>query len=72
MKKLLKQYGLNSDMQYFEIIVESFLSGQIKQSQEQFNAMSKDYKKAFVKSSLTNWGSGLSQTNILKYFFELI
>ena len=69
MKKLLKEYRLNSDMQYFEIIVESYLNGQLAQAKEQFNAMSKDYKKRFV---LTFWQNGITQNQILIFFFPLI
>ena len=72
MKKLLKTYSLNSDQQYFEIIVESYINGQLSQAREQFNAMSKDYKKQFVKSSLTFWQNGLTQNQILNFFFPLI
>ena len=72
MKKLLKTYSLNSDQQYFEIIVESYINGQLAQAIEQFNAMSKDYKKQFVKSSLTFWQNGLTQNQILNFFFPLI
>ena len=72
MKKLLKIYSLNSDQQYFEIIVESYINGQTSQAKEQFNAMSKDYKKQFVKSSLTFWQNGLTQNQILNFFFPLI
>ena len=72
MKKLLKTYSLNSDQQYFEIIVESYINGQLAQAREQFNAMSKYYKKQFVKSSLTFWQNGLTQNQILNFFFPLI
>ena len=72
MKKLLKTYSLNSDQQYFEIIVESYINGQLAQAREQFNAMSKEYKKQFVKSSLTFWQNGLNQNQILNFFFPLI
>ena len=72
MKKLLKIYSLNSDQQYFEIIVESYINGQLAQAREQFNAMSKEYKKQFVKSSLTFWQNGLTQNQILNFFFPLI
>ena len=72
MKKLLKTYSLNSDQQYFEIIVESYINGQLAQAKEQFNAMSKEYKKQFVKSSLTFWCNGLTQNQILNFFFPLI
>ena len=72
MKKILKTYSLNSDQQYFEIIVESYINGQFSQAKEQFNAMSKEYKKQFVKSSLTFWQNGLTQNQILNFFFPLI
>lgn len=65
MKKLLKEYNLFSDMQYFEIIADSFLNGQIAQAKNQFSAMSKQYRKDFVKSALTFWGSGISEKNII-------
>jgi hypothetical protein len=56
MKKLLKEYGLNSDMQYFELIAESFLNGQRSQAIEQFKAMPKSYKIAMLKTlSSGNW-----------------
>lgn len=72
MKKLLKEYGLNSDMQYFEIIVESYLNGQVIQAKEQFNAMTKEYKKSFIKTSILYWDNGLSVEQILNFFFPLI
>ena len=46
MKKLLKIYSFFSDMQYFEMIVESVVNGQRTQAKEQFNAMPKENKKA--------------------------
>lgn len=60
MKKLLTQYRLNSDMQYFEIIVESFVNGQTAQAFDQFKAMSKDYRKTFIKAAIGHWHSGLN------------
>lgn len=64
MKKLLKECQLNSDMQYFEMIAESFINGQITQAKEQFKAMPKKYRKSFIKSVNGNWQSGLSRQNI--------
>lgn len=56
-EKLLKQYGFNSDMQYFEMIRESLLNGQRTQAKEQFNAMPKADRKIMVNSLvLGNWG----------------
>lgn len=72
MKKLLKEYRFNSDMQYFEMIIESFLNGNIKQSQEQFKAMPKADKKAFIKSSILYWNMGVTKENIFNYFFILL
>lgn len=61
MKKLLKQYEFNSDMQYFEMIIESVINGQRTQAKEQFNAMPKDNKKDFVKSIYGNCQTELTQ-----------
>ena len=66
MKKLLKQYGLNSDFSYFEMIVASYMNGQRTQAKNQFSVMTKEYKKSFIKSALTHWESGLSQRNIVE------
>ena len=63
MKKLLKEYGFNSDMQYFEMIVESVINGQRRQAMMQFTALSKENKKAFIKAIYGNWITGLSQDN---------
>jgi len=60
MKKLLKIYGFNSDMQYFEMIVESVINGQRTQAKNQFKAMPKDYRKLFIKNIFGNWNTGLS------------
>lgn len=60
MKKLLKLYSLNSDMQYFEMIVESVINGQRTQAKEQFKAMPKDAQKAFLRAIFGEWDSGLS------------
>jgi len=64
MKKLLKTYGLKSDMQYFEMIVDSIINGQRTQAKEQFKAMPKDYRKQFINSCLGNWESGLSHQDL--------
>jgi len=64
MKKLLKTYGLNSDMQYFELIVESFINGQRKQANDQFRAMPRGCRKEFIISATTYWSSGLNQNQI--------
>lgn len=70
MKKLLKEYGLNSDMQYFEMIVESFINGQIVQGITQFEAMPHMIQISFIKAAtIGDWQSGLSK-NHLNYLFE--
>jgi hypothetical protein len=71
MKKLLKEYGFNSDMQYFEMIVTSVINGQRTQAKEQFNAMPKADKKAFVKSIFTSWSTGLNESD-KSIFIDLI
>lgn len=71
MKKLLKKYGFNSDMQYFEMIVESVINGQRSQAKQQFKAMPKQYRKDFLKSANGFWNSGLSESDI-EIFIDLI
>lgn len=63
MKKLLKDYGLNSDMQYFEMIVTSVINGQRTQAKEQFMAMPRKVRKAFIVSIYGNWGSVLDNSD---------
>lgn len=59
MKKLLKDYDLNSDMQYFEMIVLSVINGQRTQAKELFNDMPRKVRKAFIVSIYGNWNSEL-------------
>lgn len=69
MKKLLKDYGLNSDMQYFEMIVDSFHNGQFTQAYSQFEAMPKANKLNFLKSATVGgWNSGLGEHKIANLF----
>lgn len=61
MKRLLKIYGFNSDMQYFEMIAESFVNGQYSQAKEQFKALPKANKIQMLKDiCIGNWGINLS------------
>lgn len=64
MKKLLNEFGLLSDMQYFEMIAESFTNGQREQAIIQFKVMPRKNKKDMIKASLTHWQSGISQKDI--------
>jgi hypothetical protein len=64
MKKLLKQYDFNSDMQYFEMVIESFINGQRTQAITQFKALPVANRKEMVKAITGNWNSGLSQDQI--------
>ena len=71
MKKLLKDYGLNSDQQYFEIIVESVINGNRTQAREQFNNMPRKVRKAFIISIYGNWQSGLNDSDKAMFMKEL-
>lgn len=53
MKKLLKVYGLTNEMEYYEMVAESRINGQITQAKEQFKAMPKENQKAMIKEMLT-------------------
>ena len=67
MKKLLKAYNLNSDMQYFEMIVESVINGQRTQAKDQFSALPRDNRKQFINANLGNWNSGLSKQDLAMF-----
>lgn len=71
MKRLLKDYELNSDMQYFEMIINSVINGQRNQAKELFNLMPRKVRKAFIVSIYTNWNSGLTYSD-KAMFFNLI
>ena len=68
MTKLLKEYDYNSDMQYFEMIVESVINGNRTQAKEQFKAMPRQDRKNFVKTLYTDWSAGLSATDKAMFF----
>ena len=64
MKKLLKEYDFNSDMDYFEMIVESFINGQYTQAIDQFKALPKKERKAMVCAAMSTWKSNLTEKQI--------
>lgn len=69
MKKLLKSYALNSDMQYYELIVSSFTNGQFSQAYAQFDAMPKANRIDFLKSATVGgWNSGLGDHKLFQLF----
>lgn len=69
MKKLLKAYQFNLDMQYFEMVIESFLNGQISQAYSQFSAMPRKNRIQMLKSmTVGGWDSGLGSHKIANLF----
>lgn len=65
MKKLLKAYNFNSDMDYFEMVIESFVNGQNKQAVDQFKALPKKERKNMVKMAVDgNWLHGINENEI--------
>lgn len=69
MKKLLKAYQFNSDMQYFEMIIESFLKGKFSQAYSQFSAMPRKNRIQMLKSmTVGGWDSGLGSHKIANLF----
>lgn len=71
MKKLLKAYGFNSDMMYYERIVFLRLHNDIKASYLMFKDMPVKHRKLFCISALSSWSSGLTNEQIM-YFINLI
>lgn len=69
MKKLLKEYNLNSDMEYYEMIVESFKNGQFSQAYMQFEQLPKKNQIQMLKSmTVGGWDSGLGNHKIANLF----
>lgn len=65
MKKLLKTYNFNSDMQYFEMIIESFINGHYTQAINQFKALPKKERKNMVKMAIDgDWLYRLNENKI--------
>lgn len=62
MKKLLKTHNFNSDMDYFQMICDSFNNGQINQAIEQFKALPRKERKRMVKHLFGNWAADLHIT----------
>lgn len=65
------EYGFNSDMQYFEMIVKYFKDGEIQKSKDLFLAMPRKERKGFVKSIYHYWNIGLTHSDKI-IFFELL
>lgn len=56
-------------MQYFEMIVESFINGQFAQAYGQFSAMPRKARIEMVKSmTVGGWNSGLGSHKIANLF----
>lgn len=72
MKKLLKQYRLNSDMQYFEMCIESYINGQKAQAKQQFSAMPRGNRKEMVMAMIKGdwfYSAYAEQESIKDFFF---
>lgn len=70
MKKLLKQHGLNSDIQYYEMIRDNYVNGNITDSYGMFMYMPKSNRVKFVDSLLFYWFC--TPENMQKYFFRAL
>ena len=67
MKKLLKQYGFKSDMQYFEMLCRTIKGTHKNDAKVLFNDMPRKVRKAFIVSIYGSCDSGLSDSE--KAFF---
>lgn len=73
MKKLLKEYDLSQEYEYYDLCYNSRINGNITQSKELFKAMTKkDRKKCYLYfqgfyDRPNDW-----QLSYLNFFFELI
>lgn len=69
MKKLLKDYSLQSDMEYYEMIITSFHNGQFTQAYNQFTTLPRKYRLEMLKAmTVGGWNSGLGDHKIKELF----
>jgi hypothetical protein len=66
MKKLLKVYGFTVELQYYEMVVESRINGNISQAKSQFLAMPKANRKILVQELME------SNNEYKTFFFDLL
>lgn len=67
MNRLLKAYGFNSDMQYFERIVFLYRNGDMSAARVMFSDMPTKRRKQFCITALREWQSGLTNTGICNF-----
>lgn len=67
MKKLLKAYEFNSDMQYFERIVFLYKNNDNKAAIQMFKDIPLNYKKLFINAVLGNWKTELTIEDVAKF-----
>ena len=71
MKKLLKEYGFFSDMEYYQMIVDSVYNGNRTQAKEQFNALPRKLRKVFLVAIYGNWDTGLNTRDQAMFMNEI-
>lgn len=72
MKKILKEYKCNSDMQFFEMVSNYLKSENIGYGFSLFAIMPKSKKLDFLHSAtIGGWASGLN-THTISHLFKLV
>lgn len=69
-KKLLKEYEFESIDTYYGYIIESHINGQFKQRDELINKLSKEQKKEFATSLMSD--ESMSYAEIKKEIFNVL
>jgi hypothetical protein len=74
LSKLLKSYELNSDMQYFDMILESIVNGHKQQAVDQFKELPKADRKNFLMLLYRDFYSGYYKPSeeMVKRFLDVI
>lgn len=67
MKNLLKLHLLNSDVEYFQWVLNLYRQNELIIAERKFSVMTLEYRKLFVKTML--FGSGWSVSKKAKQFF---
>ena len=72
MKRLLKKYSCNDDMELYELIVNCFENGQITQCDDIFYELSNMYKKQFLELTHPSRNWNISEETKKTLFFRFL
>lgn len=72
MKKLLKEYNLTTNAEYYEMVTDSYINGQLAQAERQFKGMPYENQKEMLAAIDEENFSDSFYNNLYEFFFNLL